>query len=193
MVGFGGMISFGFTFGGNTGGGGGTVNAADNGLSLETASTVRLGQAVGTPGDPAILAGNAEIPLGGFSFNFIDKNVNAQFLIGLAQTNGINFFYDSNLQGAFMAFNFADLFTGAGFAFSNDAAANITFVNQTDTVMLFTPAANIQAGVAGTTRSITLFGANDTSVQPNLVVLQNGQISLTGNSDDTVPAKLNFI
>lgn len=48
------------------------VAAANNGLSLQD-SAVQLGQPVGTPGNPADLTGNMEVPVDGFNFQFTDS------------------------------------------------------------------------------------------------------------------------
>lgn len=58
--------TFGFGSSGR-GGGGGTVNDANNGLSLVGGTTVVLGQEVDEVGNPAMLLGDREIPLNNFT------------------------------------------------------------------------------------------------------------------------------
>lgn len=78
-MGFSQNSTFGF---GSTGdiSGGGTVNAAANGLSLVGGNTVVLGQDVGQVGNPATLLSIREIPIGIFTVNF--KGITQSAVIG---------------------------------------------------------------------------------------------------------------
>jgi hypothetical protein len=95
--------------------------------------------------------------------------------------------------GAFATIALIDSATGAAWGVTNDASANIIMSNQTDEVMRFLPSADMTVGVAGQTRSLTILGALDSGAISDKVILQNGQLSLVGNSDDTVPPKINFV
>lgn len=54
------------------------ISGANNGLSISTldGSKIVLGQDVGAAGNPAILLSDREIPMGGFSINFLGSNGN---------------------------------------------------------------------------------------------------------------------
>ena len=64
------------TFGFNGSGGGivSSLTAADNGLSVVAGTTVVLGQDVGQSGDPGQLVSAREVPLNGFSINFLGSS-----------------------------------------------------------------------------------------------------------------------
>lgn len=62
-------------FGSIGGSGSAAVKGARNGLSLDSASNVVLGQDIGAAGNPAILLSDREVPMAGFYLNLFDGNL----------------------------------------------------------------------------------------------------------------------
>lgn len=110
-----------------TGGGTGTLSAANNGLTVTGGTTVQLGQAIGAVGDPGALLSNRQIPLAGFEVAFVsnaaDTSINsAGIQINNAQGDALTIAggYLGQLNGIKVTNPLANPLSSAGLNLGND-------------------------------------------------------------------------